>query len=128
MTKSQQQAGDPSAARMWEETVSIPTYPTLPPDLNPMFLERRIYQGSKGNIYPIPIIDRVSSELVDRDYKAVYLENEYIQLMVLPELGGRIQVGLDKTNNYDFVYRNRVIKPALVGLAGPWISGGLEFN
>ena len=48
--------------------------------------------------------------------------------MVLPELGGRIQRALDKTNNYDFVYYNQVIKPALVGLAGPWISGGIEFN
>ena len=48
--------------------------------------------------------------------------------MILPELGGRIQRALDKTNNYDFVYYNHVIKPALVGLAGPWISGGIEFN
>ena len=48
--------------------------------------------------------------------------------MILPELGGRIQRALDKTNGYDFVYYNRVIKPALVGLAGPWISGGIEFN
>jgi len=46
----------------------------------------------------------------------------------MPELGGRIQRAIDKTNNYDFVYYNEVIKPALVGLAGPWISGGIEFN
>ena len=48
--------------------------------------------------------------------------------MILPEIGGRIHVGLDKTNGYDFFYRQNVIKPALVGLAGPWISGGVEFN
>jgi tetratricopeptide (TPR) repeat protein len=48
--------------------------------------------------------------------------------MVLPEIGGRIHVGMDKTNGYDFFYRQNVIKPALVGLAGPWISGGVEFN
>ena len=48
--------------------------------------------------------------------------------MILPELGGRVQMALDKTNGYHFVYYNRVIKPALVGLAGPWISGGIEFN
>lgn len=48
--------------------------------------------------------------------------------MILPELGGRIQRAYDKTNDYDFVYYNHVIKPALVGLAGPWISGGIEFN
>ena len=37
-------------------------------------------------------------------------------------------MALDKTNGYHFVYYNRVIKPALVGLCGPWISGGIEFN
>ena len=61
-------------------------------------------------------------------YKAVFLENEYLKVMILPELGGRIQRAYDKTNGYDFVYYNHVIKPALVGLTGPWISGGIEFN
>ena len=57
-----------------------------------------------------------------RTYRAVCLENDYIRVMVLPELGGRIQRAYDKTNGYDFVYYNEVIKPALVGLCGPWIS------
>jgi len=48
--------------------------------------------------------------------------------MMLPEIGGRIHIGQDKTNGYDFFYRQNVIKPALVGLLGPWISGGVEFN
>jgi len=65
---------------------------------------------------------------VDKEYEAVFLENEYLKVMVLPSLGGRIQRAFDKTNNYDFVYYNHVIKPALVGLTGPWISGGIEFN
>jgi hypothetical protein len=58
----------------------------------------------------------------------VFLENRYLKVMVLPELGGRVQMALDKTNGYHFIYYNRVIKPALVGLCGPWISGGIEFN
>ena len=58
----------------------------------------------------------------------MHLENPWLRLMVLPELGGRIHVGYDKINGYDFFYRNHVIKPALVGLAGPWIAGGVEFN
>lgn len=64
----------------------------------------------------------------DKGYQAVWLENEYLKVMILPELGGRIQRAYDKTNDYDFVYYNHVIKPALVGLCGPWISGGIEFN
>ncbi len=110
------------------ETVMIPTYGVGQPDPNPMFLEKRVYQGSSGKVYPLPVTDKILDEKEDRPYTAVYLENEYLQVMVLPELGGRIQRAFDKTNGYDFVYYNEVIKPALVGLAGPWISGGIEFN
>ena len=93
-----------------------------------MFLEKRVYQGSSGAVYPLPVIDRISDEKTLRRYDAVFLENEFLKIMILPELGGRVQMALDKTNQYHFIYYNRVIKPALVGLAGPWISGGLEFN
>lgn len=115
-------------ARVWEETVVIPTYQAGTPDRNPMFLEKRVYQGSSGRVYPHPVIDKIYDEKEDQAYRAVFLENEFIRVMVLPELGGRIQRATDKTNGYDFVYYNHVIKPALVGLAGPWISGGIEFN
>ncbi len=114
--------------RCWEEQIIIPTYPVQDADPNPMFLEKRVYQGSSGKVYPNPLIDRVALEKVDKSYKAIFLENEFIQLMILPEIGGRIHAGLDKTNQYDFFYRQHVIKPALVGLLGPWISGGVEFN
>jgi len=93
-----------------------------------MFLEKRVYQGSSGKVYPNPITDRVSNERSEKTYKAVFLENEYVHLMMLPEIGGRIHIGQDKTNGHDFFYRQNVIKPALVGLLGPWISGGVEFN
>lgn len=128
MTDGQAQPDAPSTVRMWEEEIVFPTYAPLPPDRHPMFLERRVYQGSSGAVYPLPLIDRISGDLVERTYHGVYLENEYIRVLVLPEIGGRIHSALDKTNNYDFVYHNHVIKPALVGLAGPWISGGIEFN
>lgn len=108
--------------------ITIPTYGIGQPDKNPEFIEKRVYQGSSGRVYPYPVIETIRDEKTDRDYKAVILENEYLKVTVLPELGGRIQYATDKTNDYDFVYRNDVIKPALVGLLGPWISGGIEFN
>lgn len=114
--------------RIWEEEVVIPTYEVGAPDKNPMFLEKRVYQGSSGKVYPYPTTEKISHEKTDKVWHAVYLENEYLKIMILPELGGRIQRAYDKTNDYDFVYYNHVIKPALVGLAGPWISGGIEFN
>ncbi len=114
--------------KAWEEKVIIPTYEVGAAEKNPIFLEKRVYQGSSGKVYPYPTIEKISDVKVDKEYNAVWLENEYLKVMVLPELGGRIQRAYDKTNGYDFVYYNRVIKPALVGLTGPWISGGIEFN
>ena len=107
----------------------IPTYPVGAPEKNPVFFEKRVYQGSNGKVYPVPFIDKVYDEPRDVSYQSVRLENEFVRLVMLPEIGGRIFIGQDKTNkDYDFFYRQDVIKPALVGLAGPWISGGVEFN
>ena len=114
--------------KAWRELVTIPTYEIGKAEKAPMFLEKRVYQGSSGVVYPYPVIESISDEKVDKDYKAVYLENEYIKVMILPELGGRIQMAYDKIKQRHFVYYNHVVKPALVGLAGPWISGGIEFN
>lgn len=113
---------------VWEEDTVIPTYQIGKPDKNPMFLEKRVYQGSSGRVYPHSVIDKITDTKVDQTYHALFLENKYLFVMILPELGGRIQRAYDKTNKFDFVYYNHVIKPALVGLAGPWISGGIEFN
>lgn len=114
--------------RVWEENVVIPTYGIGKAEKHPIFSEKRVYQGSSGKVYPYPVIEKIEDRKEDRTWKAVFLENRYLKVMILPELGGRIQRAYDKTNGYDFVYYNHVIKPALVGLTGPWISGGIEFN
>ncbi len=117
-----------SGVEVWEQPIVIPTYPVGFPDKNPMFLENRVYQGSSGKVYPHSVIDKIYDEKIEKTYQAICIENKYLFVMILPELGGRIQRAYDKTNGYDFVYYNQVIKPALVGLTGPWISGGIEFN
>jgi tetratricopeptide (TPR) repeat protein len=114
--------------KAWIEKILIPTYETGKPEKNPMFLEKRVYQGSSGVVYPHPVIESVSNEKTDKEYEAVFIENDHLKIMILPELGGRIQRAYDKVKQRDFIYYNQVIKPALVGLAGPWISGGIEFN
>ena len=114
--------------KAWREIVTIPTYEVGKSEKNPIFLEKRVYQGSSGVVYPYPVIESISDEKVDKEWKAIYIENEYIKVMILPELGGRIQMAYDKIKQRHFVYYNHVIKPALVGLTGPWISGGIEFN
>ncbi|EFL5758495.1 DUF5107 domain-containing protein [Escherichia coli] len=93
-----------------------------------MFLENRVYQGSSGAVYPYGVTDTLSEQKTLKSWQAVWLENDYIKVMILPELGGRVHRAWDKVKQRDFVYHNEVIKPALVGLLGPWISGGIEFN
>lgn len=84
--------------KVWEQEIEIPTYLLGEPNKNPMFLERRVYQGSSGKVYPHSVIDKVYDTKVNKTYKALFLENKYLQIMVLPELGGRIQRALDKTS------------------------------
>jgi tetratricopeptide (TPR) repeat protein len=121
-------AEETGGVKAWRQPVVLRSYLPHPADRNPMFLETRVYQGSSGRVYPIPFVDRIAETAVEQPWQAVHIENAYLRLMILPQIGGRIHVGLDKTNGYDFFYRQNVIKPALVGLAGPWISGGVEFN
>jgi tetratricopeptide (TPR) repeat protein len=111
-----------------EADVVIPTYPSLPPDPNPMFFFGRQSQGAEGRIYPYPLYDNLTNQKSEQTYHLVYLENEYVKIGILPEIGGRLFSAVDKTNNYDFVYHQHVIKPALIGLIGAWISGGIEWN
>ncbi|MDI6617285.1 MAG: DUF5107 domain-containing protein [Clostridiales bacterium] len=112
----------------YREQLKIPTYLVDKPEKMPMFFELRNNQGTRGNIYPLPMTDKITDEKVVKTYDAIKIENKYIKTIVLPELGGRIYEGFDKVNNYNFVYHNNVIKPQLIGLCGPWISGGIEFN
>ncbi|TAG10473.1 MAG: DUF5107 domain-containing protein [Verrucomicrobia bacterium] len=111
----------------WENQI-FPTYQPAAPDPNPMFLEKRVYQGSSGKVYPLPFYDRIAEQPIDQAWEVLIIENEFLEVTIIPALGGRIHRMVDKTNGYDVIYYQPVIKPALVGLAGPWISGGIEFN
>ena len=114
--------------KAWVEEIALPAYEVGEEEKNPVFLEKRVYQGSSGVVYPYPVIEKISDEKKDKLYKAVFIENRYLKVMILPELGGRIQMAYDKIRASHIFYYNQVIKPALVGLTGPWISGGIEFN
>lgn len=111
------------------EQMSIPTYPIMDCEKMPMFNENRMHQGTSGNPYPVmPVLSVVRENCQPREYEVVRMENDYIRLILIPELGGRVFEAYDKVNQYDFLYRQHVIKPALIGAYGLWISGGLEFN
>ncbi len=110
-------------------SIVIPTYPEPKAEDMPMFAENRVHQRTSGRPYPNKVVlevDRTHKE--DKEYKLVTLENEYVTIEILPEIGGRIYSAYDKTTGYDYFYKQHVIKPALIGVLGSWISGGVEFN
>ena len=120
------------AVRAWEGEITIPTY-VWQEDINPKFwaLEggAKLSTTVRGAIiYPYVMQDHLLREKVDRSYKALFLENEYLKVTCLPELGGRLHSVLDKTEGTEMFYRNSVIKPGMIAMRGAWISGGVEWN
>lgn len=109
--------------RIWEGKIEIPTYCLGEEDPFPPFQRR-----GDDAIYPYTMLDDITDFKIVTSYHAVFLENEYLRITVLPELGGRIYSAYDKIGGREIFYKNSVIKPALVALRGAWISGGVEFN
>ena len=107
---------------------TIPTYRVGAPEADPIFFTGRIYQGAEGYIYPYPLYDVMSDDRYDKDYEIVKLGNEFISLGILPEIGGRIFQAEDLTDGYNFFYTQTGIKPALIGMLGAWLSGGVEWD
>jgi len=113
-------------ARVSEEPLTIPTYELGPANPYPPLLDwtRRKWRP----VYPYPMLDALTDKKADKTYKAVRLENEYVRVTVLPELGGHLYEIFDKTQNRDVLYTNPVIKYAMVAIRGAWVSGGIEWN
>jgi tetratricopeptide (TPR) repeat protein len=110
-----------------EQQWVLPTYKVSPADKNPMFFKGESYQGASKVIYPYAMNDVISNEKSDESWKSLILENEYIKLCVMPEIGGKLYYAADKTDGYNFVYRNNVVKPSNIGMLGAWVSGGIEW-
>ena len=114
--------------KAWEGTITMPTYLLDPAEKAPIFERDWSYQRAKRSVYPYPLNDNMTRKREEVTYDCLYMENEYVKLCVLPEIGGRLLYAIDKTNGYDIFYRNTVVKPANVGMTGAWISGGVEWN
>ncbi len=104
-----------------EETRTITTYPFSDPDPVPIFVRNPA-------IYPYFAFNGYSHEGIPQEWTVVTLENDYIKVLVLPEVGGKVFGAIDKTTGEEFVYLNDVIKFRQIAMRGPWTSGGSEFN
>ena len=117
----------PGQVTLSEERWVLPTYKVNPPDKNPMFFKGEGYQGASRYIYPLALLDNLSNEKSDQAWKALKLANEFIELCITPEIGGKLWYGTDKTNGYNFIYKNNVVRPSNIGMTGAWVSGGIEW-
>ena len=114
--------------KMCEDRITLPTYAPGGYDKTPLFYTGRVYQGAQGRVYPYPMQDVLHDGKVDETYKYLTLENDWFQMGLLPEHGGHLLNFTDKATGFETFYRQHVIKPALIGMLGAWISGGVEWN
>jgi len=111
-----------------ESSITLPTYSPGGYDKTPIFYTGRVYQGAQGRVYPYPMQDVLHDDKVDETYKYLTLENDWLQMGLLPEQGGHLLNFTDKQTGFETFYRQHVVKPALIGMLGAWISGGVEWN
>jgi len=114
-------------AKIHEEKTVINTYPFSEPDPIPIMMRSGMWGGG-SRIYPYFFFNKFTTSAVDKTWKIVHLENPYIEVLVLPEVGGKVYGAVERSTNKEFIYLNRVLKFREVALRGPWTSGGIEFN
>jgi tetratricopeptide (TPR) repeat protein len=110
--------------RVWQGTLTLPTYEEAAPDLNPPFDQ---YANTRFD-YPYTLRDNLTDRRTDHAWRAVFLENEYIKCSVLPDLGGHVYTCTDKISGQPMFYANPSIKKAAISYRGAWAAFGIEFN
>jgi len=116
-----------SEVKMSEELVTLPTYKVEPSEKAPIFFTGGSFQGAQRVVYPYAQNDVISNKKENQAWKFLTLENEYIKLGITPEIGGKLYYATDKSNNYNFIYKNNEVKPSNIGMLGAWVSGGIEW-
>lgn len=101
-----------------EGLVKMTTYPFSDPD--PV--------ASNQKLYPYFRFDGFSNSPIQKSWQVVNLENDYIKVQIMPEIGGKIWTAYDKVNKRDYLYNNGVVKFRDIAMRGPWTSGGIEAN
>ncbi|PYV61742.1 MAG: hypothetical protein DMG95_11505, partial [Acidobacteria bacterium] len=110
--------------RVWQGTLVLPTYEEGPPDPNPPFDQLTTNRFN----YPYTLRTNLSDRRSNHNWRAVFLENEYLKCTVLPDLGGHLYTCVDKINGKPMFYANPSIKKANIGYRGAWAAFGVEYN
>src|SRR5258708_16873065 len=110
--------------KVWEGKLTLPTYEEGMPDPNPAFDQ---FASNRFN-YPYTLRDKLTSRRTSHDWRAIYIENEYLKCSVLPDIGGHLYTCIDKISGQSMFYANPSIKKANIGYRGAWAAFGIEFN
>src|SRR5882724_5505894 len=110
--------------RVWEGVLELPTYEEGTPDSNPSFDQ---FESSRFS-YPYTLRKEMTNVRATHQFRAIYLENEYLKCSVLPDLGGHVYTCVDKISGKPMFYANPSIKKARIGYRGAWAAFGVEFN
>lgn len=112
-----------AAATVTKSVQSVPTYPFSDP--TPV---AQLAPQQHRPSYPYFRFDGYSAVSRPQDWEVVTLENDYISISVLPQMGGKIWGAVEKKSGREFIYQNHVMKFRDIAMRGAWTSGGIEFN
>lgn len=115
----------PTAVRVWQDNLELPTYEQGMPNENPPF--DQFVTNDRYN-YPYTLLDNLTGRVAPRKWRSLNLENEYLKCVVLPDLGGHLYRCVDKRNGADMFYANPSLKFARIAYRGAWAAYGIEFN
>lgn len=104
--------------------MTIKTYPYADPNPIPSLA----MNSQVAVFYPYFVFDGYTDKDIQKEWKVVTLENDYIEVTVLPEVGGKVMGAIEKSTREEFIYLNHVLKFRAIGIRGPWTSGGIEHN
>jgi tetratricopeptide (TPR) repeat protein len=107
-----------------EEVRSLLTYPYSDPNPVPAMA----VSSMVSPFYPYFVFDGYTEKGFNKNWKVISLDNDYINVTVLPEVGGKVWGAAEKSTGLEFVYQNHVMKFRAIGIRGPWTSGGIEHN
>ncbi len=110
--------------RVWQGTLTLPTYEEAAPDPNPPFDQ---YANDRFN-YPYTLRTNLTNQRTNHAWRALFLENEFLKCSVLPDLGGHLYTCTDKISGQPMFYANPSIKKAAISYRGAWAAFGIEFN
>ena len=110
-----------SQSKIMEYDKSLLTYDFSDPNPIPIL-------PKNPKIYPYFTFDGYDLNSEQKKFKIIELENDYVQVFVMPEVGGKVWGAIEKSTGNEFIYRNEVVKYRNISMRGPWTSGGIEFN